>query len=243
MLLKLTASLLNFLNNFNVKINEKEAIVTPEYFLTGFPPQIAYMKEDVVSVVEEEEIPIFLGFAEFVNELKYSSYIGKIDGEIIHARKMQAYKKTERRYISDGIKRPNVWKTSLGKLTILICYDAYKVSKQPSKYFDHSIDVILVPSFWKLRHAVLLEKCCILSKSYKCIVINSDYYHGIHTFMNGDLTYKRLPKRPIFFKCVYCENEAVDYCWNCCQEICLSHISYTDEKERIGYCPLCQKIK
>jgi len=239
----LTASLSNYLRNFNVRIDKKEAIVTPEYFLTGFPPQITYTKEDIVRVVKESEIPIFLGFAESVKGHKYSSYTGKIDGKMIHARKMQAYQKTERRYISGGIKRPNVWKTSLGKLTVLLCYDAYRVSKESSKYFDNSIDVILVPSFWKLCHAALLEKCCILSKRCKCNVINSDYYHGIHTFMNGDLAYNRLPKRPVFFKCVYCENEAVDYCWNCCQELCLSHISYMNVEERIGFCPLCQKIK
>lgn len=239
----MTARLPNFLRNFNVRIGKKEVIVTPEYFLTGFPPQIAYTKKDVMRVVKESEVPIFLGFAESVKNLCYSSYIGKIDEEIIHVKKMQAYQKTERRYISNGVRRPNLWKTSLGKLTVLICYDAYRVSKESSKHFDYPIDVILVPSFWKLCHAVLLEKCRILSKIRKCNVINSDYYHGIHTFMNGEPTYNRLPKRPVFFKCVYCENEAVDYCWNCCQELCLSHISYVNKEERIGFCPLCQKIK
>jgi hypothetical protein len=239
--LKLGATLSDYLKNFNTRINDKNVIVTPEYFLTGFPPQINYTEKDVKRVLQESEMPIFLGFAESANGLSYSSYLGKIEQEIMHARKLQAYKKTERRYIIDWKKRPNVWKTCLGKLAILLCYDAYRVSKEPGKYFNKSIDIILVPSFWKLRHDVLLQKCGVLSKTYECNVINSDYYHGMHTFMNGDLVNDHSSRRRVFFKCLYCQNEAIDYCWNCCQELCLDHISYVNKEERIGFCPICQK--
>jgi len=235
---EMIAKLVKELDYFLINIMGTKVIMTPEFFLTGFPPQINYTADQVMCLLNKIETDnVFIGYAEIDAGKLFSSYSGKLGEEFIHTRKEKAYRKTERRYISDGLVKPKVVETqTLGFILTLTCYDAYRYSESLPK---DSIDVILVPSYWKLLHGNLLERCKKMSTDNSCIVVNIDYFHGIHLFKNGELVKQRCSEKT-FFKCACCENEATDYCWNCCRELCEEHILYFDHRK--GLCSACQYL-
>lgn len=235
---EMISKLVKDLDYFRLNIIGTEVILTPEFFLTGFPPQINYTADQIMCLLNKIETNnVFIGYAEIDAGKRFSSYSGKLKEEFIHIRKEKAYQKTERRYISDGLVKPKVIETqTLGFILILSCYDAYRYSESLPKC---SIDVILVPSYWRLLHQNLLKKCKKMARDKSCIVANIDYFHGIHLFKNGELVKQRFSEKS-YFKCACCENEANDYCWNCCRELCEKHLHYFEHRK--GLCSVCQYL-